>query len=79
MSLILLLLSFDGFVISYDVSIVICFNIHFPPMHADIQNKLFMVARKSRKKTRNDIRDEKSFSSKNISSCVLYQALVLWC
>lgn len=36
-SVILLLLSFDGFVISYDVSIVIGFNIHFSPMHADIQ------------------------------------------
>ena len=67
---ILFLLSFNDFVISYEVAILICFNIHFPLMMV-FNYKLFMVTRKSRRNNIVTSETKKSFSLKNISSCVL--------
>ena len=67
-AVILLLLSFNDFVISYEVCLLISFNIYFPPMLI-FNYKLFVVARKSRRNK--DVATKKSFSWKNVSSCVL--------
>ena len=68
-------LSFNGFVIPHEVSILIGFTIHFPPM-LFFNYKLFMVARKSRRNNKielliNRTHEQKSFSLQNTSSCVL--------
>ena len=63
-------LSFNDCVISYEVSILIGFTIHFPPM-LFFNYKLFMVARKSRRNNKISPTTKKSFFLKNISSCVL--------
>ena len=67
---ILFSLSFNDFVIPYDVCIVIRFNIYFLPMLV-FNYKLFMVVRKSRRNKKISSATKKSFSLKNGSSCVL--------
>ena len=69
-SVILLLLSFNDFILSYEVCILICFNIYFPSMLA-FNYKLFKAARKSRRNNKIAPETKKSFSLKNVSSCVL--------
>ena len=67
---ILLLISFNDFVIPYQVGLLIFFIILIPPMLL-MNYELFTVARKSRR--RNGISPEikKTFSWKNRSSCLL--------
>ena len=69
-SVILLLLSFNDFVIPYEVCLLIAFNIYFPPMLV-FNCKFFMVARKSRRNNEIPPETKRSFSLKNVSSCVL--------
>ena len=56
--------------ISYPVFLLICFTILFPPM-LFINYKLFIMARKSRRNNRISPEMKKTFSLKNISSCLL--------
>ena len=72
----LVLLCVNEFAISYEVCIFIGFNIYFPPMLA-FNCKLFMVAGKSRRNNKIAPETKKSFSFKNISSCVLAVACFL--
>ena len=66
----LLLISFNDFVISHEVFFLIFIIIIFPPM-LFINYKLFAVARKSRRNKRISPEMKKTFSLKNISSCLL--------
>lgn len=73
-SVILFFLSFKDFVISYAVAILIGFNIDFPPMLV-LNYKLLKITR-TRRRNKKIAPDEatgikKSFSAKNISSCLL--------
>ena len=73
-SVILFFLSLKDFVISYAVAILIGFNIHFPPMLV-LNYKLLKIT-KTRRRNKKIAPDEatgikKSFSAKNISSCLL--------
>ncbi len=56
--------------ISYPVFLLICFTILFPPM-LFINYKLFIIARKSRRNNQISPEMKKTFSLKNISSCLL--------
>ena len=66
----LTVMSVNGFVNSYQGHILIISIIFFPAM-LFINYKLFLVVRKSRKKKRISPEMKKSFSLKNISSCLL--------
>ena len=66
----LLLLSFNDFVITYQVGLLTFFIIIFLPM-LFINYKLFAVARKSRRNKRISPKMKKTFSLKSISSCLL--------
>jgi hypothetical protein len=66
----LLLLSYNDFVITYQVGLLTFFIIIFLPM-LFINYKLFAVARKSRRNKRISPEMKKTFSLKNISSCLL--------
>ena len=69
-SIIVFSLSFKDFVISVEISILIGFNIHFPPMLV-LNYKTFMIAKKSRRNNEISPSSKKSFSLNNISSCLL--------
>ena len=69
-AIILLLLSFNDFILSYEVCVAIGFIIQFPPMLV-LNYKLFMITRKSRRNNEIALETIKSFSLKNVSSCVL--------
>ena len=66
----LVLLSFNNFVIPYEVALLIFIIILIPPM-LFMNCKLFAVARKSRKNNGISPEMKKMFSSKTISSCLL--------
>jgi small-conductance mechanosensitive channel len=66
----LMLISYNDFVITYQVGLLIFFIIIFLPM-LFINYKLFAVARKSRRNKRISPEMKKTFSLKNISSCLL--------
>ena len=66
----LLLISYNDFVITYQVGLLIFFIIIFLPM-LFINYKLFTIARKSRRNKRISPEMKKTFSLKNISSCLL--------
>jgi hypothetical protein len=68
--IILMLISFNDFVIPYQVGLLIFIIIIIPPMFF-INYKLFAVARKSRGNKRISPEMKKTFSLKNISSCLL--------
>ena len=73
----LLLISFNDFVITYQVGLLIFFIIIFLPM-LFINYKLFTIARKSRRNKRISPKMKKTFSLKNVSSCIAcWQSLVL--
>ena len=65
-----------GSVISYPVSLLIFFIILFPPM-LFINYKLFIISRKSRKNNGISPEMKKTFSLKNISSCLLAVACLV--
>ena len=69
-SIIVFSLSFKDFVISVEISILIGFNIHFPPMLV-LNYKTFTIARKSSRNKEIPPSSKKSFSLNNISSCLL--------
>ena len=76
-------MSVNDFVISYQVHAVIFSLFLIPPM-LFINYKLFLVVRKSRKNKRMSPDMKKTFSLKNISSCLLVVACVVvisipWC
>jgi hypothetical protein len=66
----------NDFVISNQVHVVIICIVVFPPM-LFMNYKLFLVVRKSRKNKRISSEIKKTFSSKNISSCLLVVACVV--
>ena len=66
----LVLLSFNNFVIPYQVAVLIFIIIIIPPM-LFMNCKLFAVARKSRKNNGISPEMKKTFSLKTISSCLL--------
>jgi ABC-type molybdate transport system permease subunit len=66
----------NDFVISYQVRGVIYFLLVFPPMIFTTY-KLFLVVRKSRKNKRISPDMKKTFSLKNISSCLLAVACLV--
>jgi hypothetical protein len=66
----LLLISFNDFVITYQVGLLTFFIIIFLPM-LFINYKLFTIARKSRRNKRISPKMKKTFSLKNTSSCLL--------
>jgi multisubunit Na+/H+ antiporter MnhB subunit len=66
----------NDFVISYQVRGVIYFLLVFPPM-IFINYKLFLVVRKSRKNKKISPDMKKTFSLKNISSCLLAVACLV--
>jgi hypothetical protein len=69
-------MSVDNFVISYQVYVsILC--ILFIPAMLFINYKLFLVVRKSRKNKRISPEMKKTFSLKNISSCLLAVACVV--
>jgi hypothetical protein len=73
----------NDFVISYQVHFLILCNLLIPAM-LFINYKLFLVVRKSRKNKRISPDMKKTFSLKNISSCLLVVACVVvvsipWC
>ena len=74
--IILIALSANEFVISYQVHGVIFCLLLFPPK-LFINYKLFLVVRKSRKNKRISPDIKKTFSLKNISSCLLVVACVV--
>jgi amino acid transporter len=69
-------MSVNDFIISYQVHILIICTIFIPPM-LFINYKLFLVVRKSRKNKRISPDMKKTFSLKNISSCLLVVACVM--
>ena len=69
-------ISIDDSVISYQVGLLIFCIIFFPPM-LFINYKLFRIARKSRQNNGISPEMKKSFSLKNISSCLLIVACLL--
>ena len=73
---ILKVISVNDFVISYHVHILIIFILFIPAM-LFINYKLFQVVRKSRRKKRISPEIKKTFSLKNISSCLLVVACVV--
>ena len=60
-------------VIPYEVSVLILYTISIPPMFF-INYKLFTVARKSHRRNEISLEMKKSFSLKNVSSCLLVVA-----
>jgi hypothetical protein len=66
----LVLLSFDNFVIPYQVAVLIFIIIIIPPM-LFMNCKLFAVARKSRKNNGISLEMKKTFSLKTLSSCLV--------
>ena len=66
-------MSVNDLVISYEVDLLVFFVIYVPPM-LFINYKLFTVARKSRRDKEISPEVRKSFSFKNISSCLLVVA-----
>ena len=70
LALILMLLTVNDFIFSYEVTLLICLFILFPPM-IFINYKLFIIARKSRRNNGISPEMKKTFSLKNISSCLL--------
>ena len=70
MEIILVLLSFNNFVIPYQVALLIFIIIIIPPM-LFMNCKLFAVARKSRKNNGISPEMKKTFSLKTISSCLM--------
>ena len=72
----LAVMTVNDFVISYEVYAVIFFLLFIPPM-LFINYKLFLVVRKSRKNKRISLDMKKTFSLKNISSCLLAVACVV--
>ena len=80
---ILRVMAVNDFVISYQVHFLILCNLLIPAM-LFINYKLFLVVRKSRKNKRISPDTKKTFSLKNISSCLLVVACVVvvsipWC
>jgi hypothetical protein len=73
--IILKVMSMNDF-ISYQVHILIVFILFIPAM-LFINYKLFLVVRKSRKNKRTSPKMKKTFSLKNISSCLLAVACVV--
>ena len=73
---ILKVISVNDFVISYQVHILILFILFIPAM-LFINYKLFQVVRKSRRNKRISPDMKKTFSLKNISSCLLVVACVV--
>ena len=76
-------MSVNDFVISDQVHVIIICSLIIPPM-LSINYKLFLVIRKSRKNKRISPDMKKTFSLKNISSCLLVVACVVvisipWC
>jgi hypothetical protein len=69
-------MSVNDFVISYQVHILILCILLIPPM-LFINYKLFLVVRKSRKNKRISPDMKKTFSLKNISSCLLAVACLV--
>jgi hypothetical protein len=69
-------MSLNDFVISYQVHILILCILFILPM-LFINYKLFLVVRKSRKNKRISLDMKKTFSLKNISSCLLAVACVV--
>ena len=79
----LTVMTVNNFVISYQVHVSIICILLIPPM-LFINYKLFLVVRKSRKKKRISPELKKTFSLKNISSCLLAVACLVvsfipWC
>ena len=70
LALTLMLLTVNDFIFSYHVALLICFIILFPPM-IFINYKLFIIARKCRRSNGISPKMKKTFSLKNISSCLL--------
>ena len=60
----------NDFILPYEVAVLICLIIFFPPM-IFINYKLFIIARKSRRSNGISPEMKKTFSLKNISSCLL--------
>jgi hypothetical protein len=73
---ILKVISVNDFVISYQVHILILFILFIPAM-LFINYKLFQVVRKSRRNKRISTEIKKTFSLKNISSCLLVVACLV--
>ena len=73
---ILAVMSLNDFVISFQAHILIIFILFIPAM-LFINYKLFLVVRKSRKNKRISPEMKKTFSLKNISSCLLVVACVV--
>ena len=74
--IILTVMSVDNFVISYQVYVSILCSLLIPAM-LFINYKLFLVVRKSRKNKRISPDMKKTFSLKNISSCLLVVACLV--
>jgi hypothetical protein len=74
--IILKVMSVNDFVISYQVPFLILCILFIPAM-LFINSKLFLVVRKSRKNKRISSDMKKTFSLKNISSCLLVVACVV--
>ena len=75
LELLLELLSVNNFVISFRTNALILFIIFFPTM-IFINYKLFIIARKSRRNNGISPEMKKTFSLKNISSCLLAVACI---
>ena len=69
-------MSANDLIISYEVRLLIFCIIYIPPMFF-INYKLFTVARKCRRNNKISTEMKKSFSLKNISSCLLVAACLL--
>ena len=69
-------MSINDLVISYQVGLLVFCVIFIPPM-LFINYKLFNVARKSRRKNEISLEMKKSFSFKNLSSCLLVVACLI--
>jgi hypothetical protein len=69
-------MSVNDFVISYEVHVLILCTLLIPPM-LFINYKLFLVVRKSRRNKKVSPDMKKSFSLKNISSCLLVVACLV--
>ena len=65
-----LMLTAHNVILSYQVGLLICLGILFPPM-LFINYKLFAIARKSRRNNGVSTEMKKTFSVKNVSSCLL--------
>ena len=65
-----LMLTASNIILSYQVGVLICLGILFPPM-LFINYKLYIIAKKNRRNSATSTEIRKAFSMKNVSSCLL--------